>query len=130
MRSIHLSGINRVLLFSSSIFTILPYTFHQSKKKNTMNPFFKLMLQLVFDILLTLLAIFIICGVLIALQFPIVMSSPITALGFAVLITVSLGSVSAKVGTTLAPLPIFALILVSIEHLFILSINFNQPQHL
>lgn len=71
------------------------------------------MLQLVFDILLTLLTIIIICGVLIALQFPIVMSSPITALGFAVLITVSLGSVSAKVGTILAPLPIFALILVS-----------------
>lgn len=48
-----------------------------------------------------------------ALQFPIVMSSPIAALSFAVLITVSLGSVSAKVGATLAPLPIFALILVS-----------------
>lgn len=63
--------------------------------------------------MLTLLTIIIICGVLIALQFPIVMSSPIAALGFAVLITVSLGSVSAKVGTTLAPLPIFALILVS-----------------
>lgn len=72
-----------------------------------------LIFQMVTDIMLTLLTIIIICGVLIALQFPIVMSSPIAALGFAVLITVSLGSVSAKVGTTLAPLPIFALILVS-----------------
>lgn len=87
-------------------------------KSETMNhsPFDELMLQLVFDILLTVLTIIIICSVLIALQFPIVMSSPITALGFAVLITVSLGSVSAKVGTTLAPLPIFALILVSIAY--------------
>ncbi|XP_031622871.1 adenylate cyclase type 2 isoform X2 [Contarinia nasturtii] len=67
--------------------------------------------QSVFDILATLLTIIIICSLLIALQFPIVMSSPITALGFAMLITVCLGSVSAKVGTTLAPLPIFALIL-------------------
>lgn len=65
------------------------------------------------DILLTLFTIIIICGVLIALQFPIVMSSPLTALAFAILITVSLGSVAAKVATTLAPLPIFALILVS-----------------
>lgn len=72
-----------------------------------------LIFQMVTDIMLTLLTIIIICGVLIALQFPIVMSSPIAALGFAVLITVSLGSVSAKVGTILAPLPIFALILVS-----------------
>lgn len=77
-----------------------------------------MILQLVFDLLLTLLTIIIICGVLIALQFPIVMSSPVTALGFAILITVSLGSVSAKVGTILAPLPIFALILVSIQLYF------------
>lgn len=87
--------------------------------------------------------IFVLCGVLIALQFPIVMSSPITALGFAVLITVSLGSVSAKVGTVLAPLPIFALILVSVfgslsfstpffyhslsYHFFLVTTHFHQP---
>lgn len=69
--------------------------------------------QSLLDILLILFTIIIICGVLIALQFPIVMSSPLTALGFAVLITVSLGSVAAKVATTLSPLPIFSLILVS-----------------
>lgn len=61
-----------------------------------------------------LFTMIVIAIIVIALQFPIVMSSPITALGFAVLITVSLGSAAAKVGTVLAPLPIFALILVSI----------------
>lgn len=76
--------------------------------------------------------ILILCGVLMALQFPIVMSSPITALGFALLITISLGSVSAKVGTVLAPLPIFALILVSVFDPFLYPfvwlhfVNFHQ----
>lgn len=86
------------------------------------------MLQSVFDILVLLLTIITICSVLIALQFPIVMSSPITALGFAILITVCLGSVSAKVGTTLAPLPIFALILVCITHKLNICFCIDQIQ--
>lgn len=57
--------------------------------------------------------IIVICGVLIALQFPVVMSSPLTALGFAALITCALGTVAAVVGGTVAPLPLFALVLVS-----------------
>lgn len=50
------------------------------------------------------------------------MSSPLTALGFAALITVSLGSMAAKVAPTLSPLPIFALILVS-KHVVALSVR-------
>lgn len=69
--------------------------------------------QSLLNCLLMVLATAVICGVLIALQFPIVMSSPITALGFAALITGALGTVSTIVGQTLAPLPLFALILVS-----------------
>lgn len=61
-----------------------------------------------------LFGIIVICSVLIALQFPAVMSSPLTALGFAALITCSLGTVAAVVGETVAPLPLFALILVSL----------------
>lgn len=63
---------------------------------------------------------------LIALQFPIVMSSPLTALGFAALITVSLGFVAAKVASSLAPLPIFALILVS----FVRKLTFKKTNWL
>lgn len=62
-----------------------------------------------------LFGIIVICSVLIALQFPVVMSSPVTALGFAALITCSLGTVAAVVGGDVAPLPLFALILVSID---------------
>lgn len=75
---------------------------------------FQSLFQSLTDILLTVFTIIIICSVLIALQFPIVMSSPVTALGFAILVTVSLGSMAAKVAPTLSPLPIFALILVCI----------------
>lgn len=55
-----------------------------------------------------------ICGVLIALQFPVVMSSPVAALAFAFVTTASLGTVATVVGGTVAPLPLFALILVSL----------------
>lgn len=56
----------------------------------------------------------VICGLLIALQFPVVMNSPVAALAFAILITASLGTVATVVGGTVAPLPLFALILVSL----------------
>lgn len=78
--------------------------------------FIRFYLQSLLNCLLMLLAIIVICGVLLALQFPIVMSSPITALGFAALITGALGTVSTVVGQTLAPLPLFALILVSVTY--------------
>lgn len=57
----------------------------------------------------------VICGVLIALQFPVVMSSPVAALAFAFVTTASLGTVATVVGGTVAPLPLFALILVCIK---------------
>lgn len=113
MRSILLPGKNRVFIMDFSSLGYLNTILNSKLTSFHCVYIYKLMLQLVFDILLTSLTILIICGVLIALQFPIVMSSPITALSFAMLMTVSLGSVSAKVGTILAPLPIFALILVS-----------------
>lgn len=60
-------------------------------------------------------AIVVICGVLLALQFPVVISSPVAALAFAFLTTASLGTVATIVGGTFAPLSMFALILVSLN---------------
>uniref|UniRef100_A0A1B0EYW1 Uncharacterized protein n=2 Tax=Lutzomyia longipalpis TaxID=7200 RepID=A0A1B0EYW1_LUTLO len=50
--------------------------------------------------------------VLVALQFPAVLNSPLAALGFAILATVCLGAAATFVGGHVAPLPLFALILV------------------
>lgn len=63
--------------------------------------------------MLVIYAIVFICGVLLALQFPVVISSPVAALAFAILTTASLGTVATIVGGTFAPLSMFALILVS-----------------
>lgn len=71
-------------------------------------------MQSLFDLLLIVFGVIVICGVLIALQFPVVMSSPVAALAFAVVTTASLGTVATVVGGTVAPLPLFALILVNI----------------
>lgn len=69
--------------------------------------------QALVDLLLMIYAIAVICAVLIALQFPVVMNSPVAALAFAFLITASLGTVATVVGGTVGPLPLFALVLVS-----------------
>lgn len=69
--------------------------------------------QSLLDLFLVISAMVIICGVLIALQFPVVMSSPVAALAFAFVTTASLGTVATLVGGVVAPLPLFALILVS-----------------
>lgn len=69
--------------------------------------------QTLLDWLLVIYAIVVICGVLLALQFPVVISSPVAALAFAFLTTASLGTVATIVGGTFAPLSMFALILVS-----------------
>uniref|UniRef100_A0A182R182 adenylate cyclase n=1 Tax=Anopheles farauti TaxID=69004 RepID=A0A182R182_9DIPT len=53
----------------------------------------------------------VLCGILVALQFPAVMNSPLAALSFAILTTGTIGAISTFVGTQLAPLPLFALIL-------------------
>ncbi len=63
--------------------------------------------------MLAIYAVVVICGVLLALQFPVVISSPVAALSFAILTTASLGTVATIVGGTFAPLSMFALILVS-----------------
>lgn len=60
----------------------------------------------------------ILCGILVALHFPVVMNSPLAALAFAMLTTGTIGAVAIAVGAQLAPLPLFALILVSVEALF------------
>ena len=52
-------------------------------------------------------------GMLVALQFPAVLHTPWAALGFSVLTTATVGTISAIVGGPVAPLPLFALILVS-----------------
>ncbi|XP_058119078.1 LOW QUALITY PROTEIN: adenylate cyclase type 2 [Anopheles coustani] len=54
----------------------------------------------------------VLCGILVALQIPAVMNSPLAALSFAILTTGTIGAISTFVGTQLAPLPLFALILV------------------
>ncbi|KAJ6645300.1 Adenylate cyclase type 2 [Pseudolycoriella hygida] len=69
-------------------------------------------LETLLDWMLVIYAIVVICGVLLALQFPVVISSPVAALSFAFLTTASLGTVAAIVGGTFAPLSMFALILI------------------
>lgn len=67
----------------------------------------------------------IICGVLIALQFPVVMSSPVAALAFAFVTTASLGTVATIVGGVVAPLPLFALILVGFQVLSVILLLYS-----
>lgn len=50
-------------------------------------------------------------GILTALQFSAVLSSPAAALAFAILTTFSLGTIAAITGETLAPIPLFAVFL-------------------
>lgn len=70
------------------------------------------------------IALLVICSILLAIQFPIVMSSPIAALLFAAVTTCALGTAATVVGGVIAPLPLFALILVSITCTFyIFSLN-------
>lgn len=53
-------------------------------------------------------------GILVALQFPTVLSSPVAALGFAIITIASLSAAAITlVGEQIAPLPLFALILVN-----------------
>lgn len=68
-------------------------------------------LETLLDWMLVIYAILVICGVLLAVQFPVVISSPVAALAFAILTTASLGTVATIVGGTFAPLSMFALIL-------------------
>ncbi|XP_017466015.1 PREDICTED: adenylate cyclase type 2 isoform X2 [Rhagoletis zephyria] len=57
------------------------------------------------------LAAIISAGILTALQFPAVLSSPVAALAFAIVTTFSLGTIAAITGEKLAPLPLFAVFL-------------------
>lgn len=66
--------------------------------------------QLLHTLLLALAAI-ISASILTALQFP--LSSPAAALAFAIVTTFSLGTIAAITGEELAPLPLFAVFLVS-----------------
>jgi adenylate cyclase 2 len=77
-------------------------------------------------------ACFVIITVLISLQFPVIMSSPWAALSFATCFTAVLGSAAMLVGDEIAPLPLYALIMVGIEldnliASYFRSINFSLP---
>ncbi|CAO1424898.1 unnamed protein product, partial [Diamesa serratosioi] len=67
--------------------------------------------QIILDLVLLIVACIIIIAVLIALQFPSIMSSPWAALSFATFVTSALGTVATLVGGSVAPLPLYALIL-------------------
>ncbi|XP_058835255.1 adenylate cyclase type 2 isoform X3 [Topomyia yanbarensis] len=66
---------------------------------------------IVADLTMLAVAALVLCGILVALHFPMVMNSPLAALGFALLTTGTIGAVAIAVGAQLAPLPLFALIL-------------------
>lgn len=70
-------------------------------------------LQPLVQTLLLVLAALISGSILTALQFPAVLSSPAAALAFAIVTTFSLGTIAAITGDQLAPLPMYALFLVS-----------------
>lgn len=72
-----------------------------------------LALQHLLQTLLLVLAALISGSILTALQFPAVLSSPAAALAFAIVTTFSLGTIAAITGGELAPLPMYALFLVS-----------------
>lgn len=65
------------------------------------------------ETMLLVLAALISGSILTALQFPAVLSSPAAALAFAIVTTFSLGTIAAITGDELAPLPMYALFLVS-----------------
>lgn len=71
-------------------------------------------LQQLLQTLLLALAALISASILTALQFPAVLSSPVAALAFAIVTTFSLGTIAAITGEELAPLPLFAVFLVSL----------------
>ncbi|XP_055530208.1 adenylate cyclase type 2 isoform X2 [Wyeomyia smithii] len=66
---------------------------------------------IVADLALLTFASLVLCGILVALHFPLVMNSPFAALGFALLTTATIATIAIAVGEQLAPLPMFALIL-------------------
>ncbi|XP_065078953.1 adenylate cyclase type 2 isoform X2 [Ochlerotatus camptorhynchus] len=66
---------------------------------------------LVADLTMLAAASVVLCVILVALHFPMVMNSPLAALSFAMLTTGTIGVIAITVGAQLAPLPLFALIL-------------------
>lgn len=79
---------------------------------NSLNPPIDL-LQDIGDICQLAFLCFVLVGILVALQFPAVLHTPWAALAFSVVTTGTVGTISAIVGGPVAPLPLFALILVS-----------------
>ncbi|XP_059607594.1 adenylate cyclase type 2 [Phlebotomus argentipes] len=67
--------------------------------------------QRLLDLVLLPIVSVVLLTVLVALQFPAVLNSPLAALGFAILATVCLGAAATVVGGHVAPLPLYALIL-------------------
>nr|XP_029713545.1 adenylate cyclase type 2-like isoform X1 [Aedes albopictus] len=71
----------------------------------------KLREEIVADLTMLAGASVVLCVILVALHFPMVMNSPLAALSFAMLTTGTIGAIAIAVGAQLAPLPLFALIL-------------------
>ncbi|XP_062560157.1 adenylate cyclase type 2 isoform X2 [Armigeres subalbatus] len=67
--------------------------------------------EIVADLTMLTVASVLLCVILVALHFPMVMNSPLAALSFALMTTGTIGAVAIAVGAQLAPLPLFALIL-------------------
>lgn len=65
------------------------------------------------DILQLSFMCFVLVGILVALQFSAVLHTPWAALAFSIVTTGTVGTIAAIVGGPVAPLPLFALILVN-----------------
>lgn len=87
-----------------------------------LNPFNDIVVvpQNVTDIVLLSIICLLLFGILVALQFPTVLNSPFAALAFAIVTTGSLGTAAAIVGGHIAPLPLYALILVKYSYILCL----------
>lgn len=70
-------------------------------------------LQNISDIVQLAFMCFVLVGILVALQFPAVLYTPWAALAFSIAATGTVGTISTVVGGPVAPLPLFALILVN-----------------
>lgn len=93
---------------SNCLFCSLPTFFARSQVQKPLN------------ISLLVIACCVTITVLVTLQFPSTMSSPWAALSFATCFTAVIGSVATIVGDEVAPLPLYALIMVTFKYKLLL----------
>lgn len=89
----------------------LPFEFVVEIKLISLTASFEL--QNISDIVQLAFMCFVLVGILVALQFPAVLYTPWAALAFSIAATGTVGTISTVVGGPVAPLPLFALILVN-----------------